>query len=119
MRVAAVITAVQGAALAVVAVGYGVEAFVGAPKNFALTLLAAGMGLAAGAVLLLLARGLRRHRRWTVSPIVLTEIICLPVAYGLAQGHLWAAAAAVGLPAVVVLGALASPAGRAVARGEG
>jgi hypothetical protein len=39
----------------------------------------------AGAALVVAARGVWRHRRWARSPVVVLELLCLPVAWGLLQ----------------------------------
>lgn len=48
-----------------------------------------GLSAAAGGALLLVARGLRRSRRWSRSPAVLTQLILLPVALSLVRSERW------------------------------
>jgi hypothetical protein len=69
-------------------------------------------------VLVLAGRAIGRASRGAYSPLLLLELICLPVAWGLAQGHQWAYSAIVGLSALVVLAGLTSPAGRRIVTNE-
>jgi hypothetical protein len=119
-RVSWVIQA-QGALLSAVAVGFGLYALGGHHQHHGLaqTEFEFALLLLAGVVLVLAGRAFGRGSRAAYSPLLLLELICLPVAWGLSQGHLWGYAAVVGLPALGVVVALFSPAGRRVlASGE-
>jgi hypothetical protein len=72
------------------------------------------VGLIGGIAWLVAGRALGRGARAAYSPLLLLELICLPVAWGLSQSHRWGYAIAVGLPAAVVVIALFSPVGRRV-----
>jgi hypothetical protein len=106
----------QGVALSLVCIGFGVYALGGHKLHHGLaqTEFLFGLGLLAGVVLALAGRALARGSRAAYSPLLLLELICLPVAWGLSQGHLWLYAAVVGLSALAVVVALFSPAGRRI-----
>ncbi|WP_371479591.1 hypothetical protein [Kitasatospora sp. NBC_00315] len=116
LRVGAAITALQGAAL-VVWGGYDmVAALTGETMNRGLTEFGGLVILLLGLLPLLAARALLRARAWGRSPAVLTNSICLPVAYYMWQsgGATAAAGVAVGLLGVVGIGALLNPTATAV-----
>jgi hypothetical protein len=111
----------QGALLSAVAIGFGIYALGGHKQHHGLaqTEFEFGLLLLAGVVLVLAGRAFGRGSRAAYSPLLLIELICLPVAWGLSQGHRWGYAAVVGLPALGVVIVLFSPAGRRVlASGE-
>ncbi len=60
--------------------------------------LGAAIALAFGTVACLLARALVLRRPWARSPIVLVQLLCLPVAVGLLQGGMYG----YGVPLLVV-----------------
>ena len=104
----------QGLVLSAVAIGFALYAL-GRHKQhhgLAQTELEFGLLLLAGVVLGLTGRALGSGSRAAYSPLLLLELICLPVAWGLSQGHLWVYAVVVGLPALGVVIGLFSPAGR-------
>ncbi len=111
----------QGAALSLLCLGFGVYAFGGHHQHHGLaqTELEFGLGLFAGVVWFWLGRSLAAGSRGAYAPLLLLELICLPVAWGLGQGGRWGYAALVGIPALVVLAALFSPAGRRIVSGDG
>lgn len=113
LRLAAVMAMLQGAALAVVSVVFGVAVLVGHPNDRSTALFSAALGLFAAALLLGLARPLRRARRFARTPIVLLDLLALPVGVGLAQAGRAAYAAVVLLLALATLAALAAPSARA------
>lgn len=117
MRAAAGVAAVQGGSLALLGVGYAVDAVVGHPDNRVAALLTAALSLLAGALFGALARAVNRRRGWARSPLVVLELLALPVGVGLAQGGVWLLAAAVLGSAAVVLYLLATPPARAAFRG--
>jgi hypothetical protein len=110
----------QGLALSLLCIAFGVYALGGHRQHHGLaqTEFLFGLGLLGGIVLVLAGRALGRGSRAAYSPLLLLELICLPVAWGLAQGHLWLYCALVGVSALVVLAGMFSPAGRRVVTGE-
>ena len=119
LRAAAAVVTVEGVALVALSLGYAAYGVVGAPHSLAGVAGEAVLGVGTGALLCLLARALRRRARWAVTPTLLLQLLCLPVAWGLAQGHLWGYAAALAGPAILTIALLFTPSGRAVMRGEG
>ncbi|MFB6891261.1 hypothetical protein ACFCX4_18365 [Kitasatospora sp. NPDC056327] len=111
LTVGAAITAVEGAALVVVGVWDMVAALSGKSEQLALNEFGGLVIVLLGVLPVLAARALLRTRRWGRSPAVLTNSICLPVAYYMTQsgGAMTAAGAAVGLLGLVGIGALLSP----------
>jgi hypothetical protein len=95
-RVAAVV-AVEGGLLFLAGAIFGVGVLRGQPADRTTATLGAGLALAVGAGLLTCARGLGRVRTWARSPVVVAQLLALPVGLGLVQAHRW-------LPAVVVVG---------------
>jgi hypothetical protein len=114
VRGAAMLAAVEAIALGVVCSVYLRAILTGHPGDRGSALLGAGMGLALAVLLGLLARGLARRRRPALTPIVLTQIIMLPVSWGLYQGGQWAVAVVMAALSLGVLGLLF---GSAEARG--
>ncbi|MCW2776805.1 MAG: hypothetical protein JWN17_530 [Frankiales bacterium] len=112
VRRAAVLVAVEGAALAVLGVVYAVAGLLGRPEDRAGALLGGLIAVAVGLVLLPVARALDRRRQWARSPVVVVQLFGLPVGYGLAQGKVWVAAVVVLGLAVAVLLQLAAPEAR-------
>ena len=100
---AALLVAVEGAALTVLGVGYAAAGIVGRPFDRTATLLEAGMAVLAGVLVLLVARGLGEVRGWARSPAVVVQLLAVPVGYGLVQGRVWVAAVPVLLLAGSVL----------------
>ncbi|MFJ8432353.1 hypothetical protein ACIQ9P_13770 [Kitasatospora sp. NPDC094019] len=111
LTLGAAITAVAGAALAVVGVWDMVAALSGQSKQLALNEFGGLVIVLLGVLPLLAARALLQGRRWGRSPAVLTNSICLPVAYYMWQsgGAMTAVGAGVGLLGLVGIGALLSP----------
>jgi hypothetical protein len=112
LLVAAALLAVEGAALSLVGIGYGVAAVVGDPDDRGFTLLEAGMVLLLGLALLLVARGVARARGWARSSGVTVQLLALPVGLGLAQNGVWLLAVPVLALAATVLYQLATPEAR-------
>ena len=109
----------QGVLLGLVSIGFGIYALGDHKQHHGLaqTEFEFGLLLLAGVVLVVTGRALGRRSRAAYSPLLLLELICLPVSWGLSQGHLWGYAALVGVPALIVVVALFSPAGRSVIAG--
>ncbi|MDX6209437.1 MAG: hypothetical protein QOE24_1828 [Frankiales bacterium] len=110
----------QGLALSVVCLGFAIYALGGHQQHHGLaqTELEFGLGLLTGVVWTLLGRSLGAGSRGAYSPLLLLELICLPVSWGLGQGHLWVYSGLVGVPALVAVVALFSPAGRRIVTGD-
>ena len=106
----AALVGLEAAGLLAAAAFYLVELLVADAGDAVRALVTVALALAAGTGLALVARGLRRRRRWSRAPALVTNLILLPVAYGLVQGGRWY----VGLPllalGVAVLVLLFAPA---------
>ena len=75
---------------------------------------AAALLLGYGAVLLILARGVGRGRRWSRGPVVASQLLHVLLAWSFRQGQTLAAGLALGGVALVVLVCLFTPAATAV-----
>ena len=114
---AALLVAVEGVALAVLGLGYGVAALAGEPFDRTAALLEGSFALLAGLLVLLVARGLARTAGWSRAPTVVLQLLAVPVGVGLAQGRVWYAAVPVLGLATAVLYQLATPQARAAFAG--
>jgi hypothetical protein len=83
VRAAALLVAVEGAALVVLAVAEALSTLLGDPGDPALALVTAALAAAGGALLLWLARALARLRRAARSPVVVVQLIALPIGWNL------------------------------------
>jgi hypothetical protein len=119
VRWAAAIVVLQGVALTLGALAFGAWLAVTRPDNVGFPAGTAVIVLLFGVVLLLGGRALAGGARPSVSPILLVELLMLPVAWSMGQARQWTICAALAGPALAVLVLLATPAGRAVMRGEG
>ncbi len=116
LLVGAAITALEGAAL-VAWGGYDmVAALTGEPINRGLSEFGGLVILLLGVLPLLAARALLRARAWGRSPAVLTNSVCLPVAYNMWQsgGAMAVVAVPVAVLGLVGIGALLNPTATAV-----
>jgi hypothetical protein len=114
VRLAALVAAVEGAALLGLGLFYAVKTALDRPDSYGRALFGVLFALAGGAVLLLLARGLLRLGGWARSPVVVLQILALPVGYSLAfQAGLPGYGGPILLLAVAELYLLFTPAGRA------
>jgi hypothetical protein len=119
VHIAAGIVTAEGGALVALSLSYAGLILAARPHNRALALFGAVLGLLAGLAMLAAARGLRQMRRASYSPIVLVQLLAVPVGIGLVQGHRPLIAVAVLLPSVIVLALLMfTPAGRSVLTGD-
>jgi len=76
-------------------------------------LASAGLFVLVGVGLLVVARGLLTLRRWARSPALTWQIVCLPVAFGLAQSGRWYVGVPLAVTALLaVRGLFAVPAQR-------
>ncbi|MDQ6649389.1 MAG: hypothetical protein M3Z02_04655 [Actinomycetota bacterium] len=112
LRAASAVVAVEGAGLVGLALWYAGKSLVDRPDSLARALLAALMALAGGLALLGLARALVRARRWARTPVVVLELLTLPVGVGLLQGHLPGYGGPVVAAGVAALVLLATPGAR-------
>lgn len=81
--VAAWIIAAQALALVVLALIVVIKTAAGSPDSVGRALLGAGMAVLGGAVLALGARGVYHHRPAARTPVVVIELLALPVGYSL------------------------------------
>jgi hypothetical protein len=112
VRRAAVLLAVEGAVVGALGASYAVVALIGEPLSLAGALVGAVLLVAAGAVLVLLARAVDRVRRWARSPAVVVQLLGLLIGVQLAQLQLWAPAVPTLLLSGAVLYQLATPEAR-------
>jgi hypothetical protein len=106
MRIAAALTFAEALAL----VGFGIaEIFAIDRDRVALGVTNIVFFLLYGGLLLLCVRALLAARSWSRSPIVLTQLIQLGVAWSFAGGDTRWVAAALAIPAFVVLAVMLSP----------
>jgi len=83
------LVAAQGLGLVGLAVFFLVELVVATPLSVPRALMAALLTLLGGVGLLLVARALGRGRRWARAPALVTQLLVLPVGWGLIQGDRW------------------------------
>lgn len=112
VRLAAALLVLEGAALTLLGVAFGVAGVVGDPDDRALSLVEAGLVVLLGVALLLLGRAVDRERGWARSPAVTVQLLALPAGVGLAQNGVWWLAAVVLGLAGTVLFQLATPEAR-------
>ncbi|MEU2791397.1 hypothetical protein [Streptomyces sp. NPDC007100] len=111
LGVAAVLTAVEGVALAALGISMLVVGLTGSPDS-PRQAETGGLTVLALAVLpLIAARGLWLRRRWSRGPSLITQIVALPVAWTLVNGGGALIAGGIGLAvvALVVLALLVNP----------
>jgi len=111
---AAGLAAVEGIVLVGLAVLLVVKTATGHPDNVFGALSGALLALVAAASLLALARVVLRLRRWARTPIVVLQVLWLPVGFSLTfQAGLPEYGAPLLLFALAILGLFATPGGRA------
>jgi hypothetical protein len=110
--------AAQGLAVVGLGVLQLVEVLLGNTAKPGLAAVGALITALGGVALLLLALALPRLRGWARTPVVVLEVLMLPVAWGLIQSGLWTWALLVGLPPLVVCCLLATPAARGAFAGR-
>ena len=101
VRRAAALLAVEGVALLVVGVVDAIATATGSPSRRGFSYGQAALAVAAGAVLLLLARAIDARRDWARSPAIVLQLLAVPVGIGLLQGGVWLA----GVPVLVLAAA--------------
>lgn len=114
VRAAAALTGIEAAVLSVLCLIYLWAILTGSPGDRASALLGAALGLGLAGLLAALARGLTHRRRVALTPVVVTQLLALPVSWGLYQSGQWFPGIVVAVLAVGVLGLLF---GTAQARG--
>ena len=100
LRRAALLVAVEGAALTLVAVAYALSPVLAQPEDRLATVLEGVLALLAGLAVLAVARGLAVPRGWAFSPAIVTQLFLVVVAWGLLQGRVYLVA----LPLLVLAG---------------
>jgi hypothetical protein len=108
--VGAAIEAAEGVAALGFGLYAGIEAVAGKPHDRSTAFAVAALLIAAGAGMLVVARGLLRKLSWGRSPAVLTQLFGFFVAYNLIQSEQTAYGAVLGVAAAVALIALLTPA---------
>lgn len=102
-RAAAGVLALQAVLLAAVCVLLAISGFRPETVDRAGAEILAVIGLASSAAVLWLAHGIAVQARWARSPVLVLELICLPIAYTVVtQGHV-AGGVALAVSALVVL----------------
>ncbi len=114
---AAILVALEGLALAGYAGYVLVAALSGRPHSVANIEAVAGYLMLLGLLVLLVAWGLYRERRWSRGPGVLIQLIALAVTWNMFQAHAYALGVPLGLAALVALAAMLFMTARA-ARGS-
>jgi hypothetical protein len=105
----AVLSAVEGVLLALLAIAYAAAGVVGKPSSLTGTEVAAAFAFAAGLLMLWFARHLSRAQRWARTPVFLVNLLAVPVGIGLYQGHQWLAGSVVLALALLTLGHVFAP----------
>jgi hypothetical protein len=103
LRVAAWLVAAEGVALMALGVTAIVLIFVAEPHDRGSAALTAVFALAFGVVLLLAGRRLAGFRRAAYAPVVLLQLLAIPVGISLVQAERIGIAVSVLVPAVAVL----------------
>jgi hypothetical protein len=109
LRACAALVALQAIGLAAAAVFIVVELIVSSSDDPVRAVVSGLLALAAAVGLGLVARGLLAGRRWARAPALVTNLILLPVAYGLLQADVWYAGIPLLLWALAVLVLLFAP----------
>jgi hypothetical protein len=107
-----VLVAAQGIAVLATGAWLLARTSAGQAHDVGSALFLAVLALAAGVALVWLARPLLRGKRWARSPVVVAQLLALPVGAGLVQGALYRYAVPDLALAAVVLAMLATPAAR-------
>jgi hypothetical protein len=114
---AAVLVALQGAGLLVLAAVSFVETLLGRAGEARGATVIAALALGAAVALLLVAHGLRGGRRWSRSPAVLTQLLVVPVAVTyVTDGPWWVGVPLLVWAATVLLLVVRPSAGQALRR---
>ncbi len=102
-RAAGAVILLQAVLLVVASVILAVEGFRAETVDRAGAEILAAIGVASAVAIALLARGVADARRWARSPVVVLELICLPIAWSVVQNGKWYAGVPLGVSAIAVL----------------
>jgi hypothetical protein len=102
-RAAAAVVLLQAVFLVVVSLVLAVEGFQADAVDPLGAEILALIGVASAVVLALLARGIAAGRRWARGPVVVLQLIILPISWNVLQNDKWYAAIPLGVSAVAVL----------------
>lgn len=103
----------QGSALGAVCIIFLGDAIAGRPHDRGTAVFGAALGLLTAGLLVGLARPLQRGRRFARTPVILIDLLALPVGVGFVQASRFLYAGAVIVPALLTLGLLAARSARA------
>ena len=106
-RAAAGVLVLQAVGVVVASVVLAVEGFSPETVDRAGAEILAVIGLVGAVAVVVLARGVLQERRWARSPVLVLELICLPIAVTVIQNDKAFAGIPLGLSAVAVLVLLA------------
>jgi peptidoglycan/LPS O-acetylase OafA/YrhL len=112
LRVAAALVVVEGLLLVAAGVLLLVRTVTGTPNDVGTAIFLAALALAVGVLLAWVGRPFARGRRWARSPIVVVQLLALPVGVGFVQGALYGYAVPDLALAIAVLALLVTPAAR-------
>ena len=107
VRAAAAAVAVEGVGLIGLSIGLAIHGVTGHPSSLALAEASAVFGVLAGLVFLLLARGIYRVRPWARTPVILLQLLALPVTLALLEAGAYAYGVPLGLLSIGTLVLLA------------
>lgn len=102
-RAAGAVLVLQAVGLVVASVVLAVEGFSPETVDRAGAEILALIGLVCAGAVVWLARGVDQERRWARSPVLVLELICLPIAVTVMQNQKIPAGLAIGLSALAVL----------------
>lgn len=109
LSAAAVVEALEGAAVLAVGLYVGAEAVIGRPHDLASAIALAFMAVLGGAGIIAVGWGLWQVRRWGRAPALLTQIFTVIVAVSMIQSRRQALGGVLVVVAVVAAAALLSP----------
>lgn len=112
MPLAALLVGTQGLVVAAFGGYLMIDGLLGQPSSLARAEIGGALVVALGLAVLAVAWGVRRAARWSRSPAVLVQVLCLPVAWGLVQGGRFEIGVPIGVFALALLALLLGPAGR-------
>jgi hypothetical protein len=84
VRLAGLVAAAQGAGVLVATGVLGVATTLEPPDSYGRALFTVVLGVAAGALLLRIGQGIARVEGWARAPVVVAQILLIPVGYTLA-----------------------------------
>ncbi|MBA2416767.1 MAG: hypothetical protein H0V64_12960 [Geodermatophilaceae bacterium] len=84
VRLAGLVAAAEGAGVLIAAAVLGVSTLLERPDSYGRALFAMAIGLAAGVLLLGIGRGVFRVQGWARAPVIVAQVLLIPVGYTLA-----------------------------------